>query len=761
MKIKVADHSGFCFGVENAISKAKNEAKKLSKGRRIFSFGPLIHNKRVIEDLQALGIEVAQNTDEFISTDAVIVRSHGIGKYFYDLAAEVGFQLIDATCPFVSRIQDLVHKAWQEGKAVIIVGNKNHPEVKGINGWCDNTALVISDPQEALLALEEGLDRSLEYLLVAQTTMRLEIFNEIVDLLKDGGLDLDIKNTICSATKKRQEACAGLAKNSDVMIVVGDENSSNTRKLVEISEKYCRKTIFVENAEKLPLKRLSKYNRIGIAAGASTPEYAIKEVITRMSENSKDARLMEQYMDEIEKSLKMPRGGELVSGTVLAVRDDEIVVNLGRKKDGIIPESEVKLEEGQTLKDLFKVGDEIDAKVLKTDDGDGTILLSRRKLEVTVHWAELAEALENKETVTVKVARQVKGGVIAFYKEVQGFIPMSQLSDRYVEDASIFIGEELDVKVSRVDQRKSRAVFSHKERIMEEKQKLLDEIWETLNIGDIVQGKVMRFTDYGAFVDIGGIDGLLHISEISWSKLKHPKEVLSLGEEINVKILNMNREKGKISLGLKQTQPEPWSIVDEKFTVGEVVPGKVVQIKEYGCFVEISPGIDGLVHISEISNKRVGNIHEVLTVGQKLETKILDIDKENRRISLSIKEAMGDAFAPKTQEEKEREAKEMEAQAKAKTEEAKAEDEENQDSTPEPEVEADQAPEARQEEVEEIDSKDSKSDDASQAEADELENPAGEEADQVEGASDEEQSTDEEASATEEAEESKDESDKE
>lgn len=705
MKISVADHSGFCFGVENAISKAKREVETLQGDERIFSFGPLIHNKRVIADLENMGIQVSENMDDFKSGDAVIIRSHGIGEQFYEKAEELGLNLIDATCPFVIRIHQLVKEAHDQGKGIIIIGNKDHPEVHGISGWSGDDAIVISDAEEAETALSEKLDKDVDYLVVSQTTMRLEVFNSIVEVLTAAGLNLDVKNTICSATKKRQEGCAKLAKNSDLMIVVGDVNSSNTRKLVEISRKYCRNTIFIENAGEIPLKSLSKYNRIGIAAGASTPEYAIKEVIIRMSENSQDARLMEQYMDEIEKSLKMPRSGELVSGKVLAVRDDEVVVNLGRKKDGIIPVSEVKLEEGQTLKDLFKVGDEIDAKVLRTDDGDGTILLSRRKLEVTVHWAELAEALENKETVTVKVARQVKGGVIAFYKEVQGFIPMSQLSDRYVEDASIFIGEDLDVKVSRVDQRKSRAVFSHKERIMEEKQKLLDEIWETLNVGDIVQGKVMRFTDYGAFVDIGGIDGLLHISEISWSKLKHPKEVLSLGEEINVKILSLNREKGKISLGLKQTQPEPWSVVDETFSVGEIVEGKIVQIKEYGCFVEIAPGIDGLVHISEISNKRVGNIHEVLTVGQKLQIKILDIDKDNRRISLSIKEAMGDAFAPKTQEEKE-EAKELEAEAEAEVEaEAKAETEAVADAEAEAkaevEAEAEEAVEEKEPETEE------------------------------------------------------------
>ena len=289
---------------------------------------------------------------------------------------------------------------------------------------------------------------------------------------------------------------------------------------------------------------------------------------------------------------------------------------------------------------MFKDGDEIQAKVIKTDDGDGVILLSKKKLEINEHWNEINEALENKTAISVKVVRQVKGGVIASYKEVTGFIPLSQLSDRFVENADEFMGQTLDVKVSRVDMKRGRAVFSHKAVLAEEKQKKIDEIWNSLNVDDVVEGTVMRFTDYGAFVDLGGIDGLLHISEISWGKLKHPKEVLQIGDKVKVKILSMNAEKGKISLGLKQTTPEPWSVIDEKYYVGEIVSGKVVQIKEYGAFVELEPGLDGLVHISEVANKRVENIADELEVGQAVDAKILDIDTERKRISLSIKQAL-------------------------------------------------------------------------------------------------------------------------
>lgn len=359
---------------------------------------------------------------------------------------------------------------------------------------------------------------------------------------------------------------------------------------------------------------------------------------------------MMDLMDDIEKSLRLPRVGEIVNGKVHQVTEKEVIVNMGCKKDGVIPREEVTLEGDQKLTDLFKDGDEIQAKVIKTDDGDGVILLSKKKLEINEHWNEVNEAFENKTVISVKVVRQVNGGVIAAYKEVTGFIPLSQLSDKFVENADEFMGQTLDVKVTRVDMKKGRAVFSHKIVLAEEKQKKIDAIWNSLHVDDVVEGTVMRFTDYGAFIDLGGIDGLLHISEISWGKLKHPKEVLQIGDKVKVKILSMNAEKGKISLGLKQTTPEPWSVINEKYHVGEIVSGKVVQIKEYGAFVELEPGLDGLVHISEVANKRVGNIAEELSVGQAVEAKILDIDTERKRISLSIKQALEENFEENEEE---------------------------------------------------------------------------------------------------------------
>ncbi len=697
-KIKVAKHSGFCFGVREAIKKTED---LLGVNGEIYTCGPLIHNRTVTDDLCNRGLRIVDKLSDVKEGSVLVIRSHGESEGFHEEAQKMGLKIIDATCPYVSKIHRLVKKAQEEGRNVVVIGDANHPEVKGIVGWTGGNAKVINSLEEAQ-ALK--LDK---ITLVAQTTITGALWDSIADYLEKSTADLVALRTICSATDQRQRSCAELAANSDIMIVIGDRNSANSRKLYEIAHKNCKNTFFVENKGDLPLKEIQLCDRIGVAAGASTPERIIKEVISTMSEaitenkevlveeaveeveteevqaeeiagtaeeaveevveevveeaveevaeevaeekvaveevveeEVKPTNPMENFMDEIDKQMILPNRGETVEGEIVHVSDREIVVNLGCKKDGIIPKEELVLEDDKELTELFKAGDTIQAKVIKTDDGEGNILLSKKKLVINEHWDEIAEALEGKTVVNAKVVREVKGGVIAVYKEVSGFIPMSQLADRYVEKADEFIGKTLPVKVSKVDQRKNKAVFSHKAYLLEEKQKRVQEIWEALTVGDIVEGTVMRFTDYGAFVDIGGIDGLLHISEISWGKLKHPQEVLTIGDTIDVKILSMNSEKGKISLGYKQTQPEPWQVIDEKYKVEQVIDGTVVQIKEYGAFVELEPGLDGLVHISEIAHKRVTNIQDELSVGQKVKAKILEIDKDRRRISLSIKETI-------------------------------------------------------------------------------------------------------------------------
>ena len=645
MKITLAEHSGFCFGVKEALKKAEQTIEE-NKGKdvRIYTCGPLIHNKSVTDELQNKGLGIVGCPEEAEEGSIVIVRSHGEPQDFYERAKARSIQIVDATCPFVKRIQQLVREAKDKGFHIVVVGDRNHPEVIGINGWCNNEASVVSSLEDAKSVSEERL------FIVAQTTITAELFNEIVSFFEKEKKEIIVHNTICKATEERQKSCMETAIDSDLMVIIGGSDSSNSKKLYEIAKKYCGNTYFIENKETLPLKEVEKCNRIGIAAGASTPERIIKEVIATMSElfteNKKD-NMMHDLMDEIEKSLRLPRSGEIVTGEVIQVSNREIVVNLGCKKDGIIPRDEFTLEGDQELTDLFKEGDEIQAKVLKTDDGDGNILLSKKKLEVNEHWDEINNALENKSFVNAKIVKEVKGGVIAVYKEVSGFIPLSQLSDKFIDKADEFIGKTVPVRVTRVDQKRNKVVFSHKAYLSEERQKKVQEIWDSLNVGDVVDGTVMRFTEYGAFVDIGGIDGLLHISEISWGKLKHPQEALKIGEKVQVKILSMNTEKGKISLGLKQNRPEPWTVIDEKYQIGQVISGRIVQIKDYGAFVELEPGLDGLVHISEIAYKRVTNIADEISVGQEVTAKILEIDKDRKRISLSIKETL----EPPAQEE--------------------------------------------------------------------------------------------------------------
>lgn len=639
-EILTAANSGFCFGVKQAIEKTEEEIRRKAESSspgRIYTWGPLIHNKTVTDGLKEKGVSILDSLENVKPEDVIIVRSHGETKEFFEKARARNCKIIDATCPFVKKIQQLAENAHRKGKQVVIVGDRLHPEVKGINGWCDNSAITVNSVEDAEGVLENH-NRNL-FFLVAQTTIKKELLDAVIRVFETNNVHVEVNNTICNATALRQKSCAELAEICDAMLIIGGRESSNTGKLFEISEKKCKKTFFVEKIEDLPLHQIAKCNKIGIAAGASTPECVIKEVIATMSEKKEMSmeELLATEAYDLDGAMRLPRLNEVVNGTVHQVTENGIIVDMGCKKDGIIPKEEVTLEGDQKLTDLFKAGDEIQAKVVKTDDGEGVITLSKKKLEVNEHWNEINDALENKTTITVKVLRQVNGGVIAAYKEVSGFIPLSQLSDKYVENADEFIGKELPVKVTRVDLKRGRTVFSHKAILDEEKKKQIEAVWNSLNVGDVVEGTVMRFTDYGAFVDLGGIDGLLHISEISWGKLKHPQEVLQIGDRVKVKILSMNEEKGKISLGLKQTTPEPWSVIEEKYQVGQVVTGKVVQIKEYGAFVELEPGLDGLVHISEVAHKRVNDIAEELTLGQTVEAKILEIDTERKRISLSIK----------------------------------------------------------------------------------------------------------------------------
>ncbi|MBQ4339973.1 MAG: bifunctional 4-hydroxy-3-methylbut-2-enyl diphosphate reductase/30S ribosomal protein S1 [Firmicutes bacterium] len=645
MNIEVAKNSGFCFGVKRAVDKTYSLIEQYKGTQRmIFTYGPLIHNETVVKELEDQGVFSVETLEEVPEGSVVLIRSHGVSFDVYKKAEELGIVLEDATCPFVEKIHKIVEEESGNGRSVIIVGNEDHPEVIGIRGWCRNKVFVVRDKNDLQKLIKEGKIIDGDHSVVAQTTIKIKDFEEVVDVLIQNGTSVKSFCTVCNATKERQDSCEETAKKSDIMLVIGSRSSSNTMKLYEIAGKNCKKSYLIETIEDLPLNEVEKCGTIGIAAGASAPECIIKEVIATMSEfiteNGLEQNEMLAYMEDIEKALRLPGRGEIVTGEIIAVSEREIVVNLGCKKDGIIPKDEVSLEPGQKLSDVFKAGEQIEAKVVKTKDDDGNILLSKKKLEVNEHWNEVNEALDNKTVVNAKVTGKVKGGVIATFKEVSGFIPLSQLSDKFTEEVDEFIGKTIPVKVIQTNPKRNRAVFSHRAVLMEEKAKKTEAFWNSIEVDDIVDGVVKRFTDYGAFVDIGGVDGLLHISEISWGKIKKPQDVLELEQPVKVKILSMNKEKGKISLGLKQTMPEPWENIEAKYQVGDIIEGKVVQLKDYGAFIEIEPGLDGLVHISEIAYKRVANPANEIEIGQTVNAKILDIDTEKKRISLSIKETL-------------------------------------------------------------------------------------------------------------------------
>lgn len=641
MEIIVAEHSGFCFGVKEAINKTFHAADEI-KNRKIFTFGPLIHNSQVIDQLQLLGIESIDSLEQKRDS-TIIIRSHGVPLHFYDDAQNHNVQLIDATCPFVRKVQNIVKEYYLKGYRIVIIGDPHHPEVIGINGWCDNQAFIVQDEQGA-----SDIPNCEKICVVAQTTITQDLWDIITKILESKTTVLEKFNTICIATKERQTSCAQVASQVDAMIVIGGHHSSNTQKLVQISKKYCKNTYHIETVEELPMNKIIHMKKIGITAGASTPDWIIKEVIDKMNTADQHNNEMMNMMEEIENSLRVPRRGQTVKGKVIHVTDTEIVVNIGYKSDGIIPKGEISNDPTINPREVAQEGDDIDVYVIKTDDGEGNLLLSKKRVDSEKGWDILEEANNEGKIIPVKVVEVVKGGVIAVYAEIRGFIPASQLSDSYVEDMQAFVGKTLDAKIIDLNKAKKKVVFSRKAIIEQENAKKRTLLWRNIDKGSIIEGEVKRLTNFGAFVDIGGIDGLVHISDLTWGRVGHPSEVVQIGDKIKVKVIDFDQDKNKVSLSLKLTTPEPWTAVDEKYHVGDIVQGKVVRLADFGAFVELEPGLDGLVHISQISDKHISKPSQEVHVGQIVDVKLLEINKESKRISLSMKEAKADHLNEET-----------------------------------------------------------------------------------------------------------------
>ena len=627
MKIIVAEHAGFCFGVEKAVNAAERAVRE-ANNKVIYSLGPLVHNPQVVAKFEKRGLKVAEDIDG-LDGEKVIIRAHGIPKDIEEEAKNLGIELIDGTCPYVKAVHKRVKKYKNDGYKIIIIGDKNHPEIIGINGWCDNEGIIINTEEEAM-----KLPNYDKVCIVSQTTNTMSKFEKITAILKNKGNKVEIFNTICSATSLRQNSAMELSKQVDAMVVIGGYHSSNTNKLVEVSKRYCENVYHIENFKDLPLQELRKFNTIGITAGASTPDWIIKEVIDTMDNINNDNEIMEA----IENSLVRIQRGDVLKGKVIYVTENEVMVNINYKSDGIIIKEELSNDPDINPKDLFSEGDEIEVYVVRLDDGEGNVVLSTKRIEIIKNWEKLAEAYENKEEVECKVLKNVKGGLSILVKGIVGFMPASQISVKYVEDLSSYKGKTLKAKIIDFDQEKRRVILSSRkieEEILEQKR---NELWNSMEIGKIITGRVARLTDFGAFVDLGGLDGLIHISDLSWFRINHPSEVVSVDEEVEVEILDFNRERNRISLGLKQTLPKPWDIFIEKREVGDKVLGKVVNMLDFGAFVRLEEGVDGLVHVSQISREHVNKPSDVLEIGQEVTVKIIDIDEEKKRISLSMKE---------------------------------------------------------------------------------------------------------------------------
>jgi len=632
MPLEVAAHAGFCMGVRRAVEMAEQAARDEIPS---CTLGDLIHNPAVVAGLEAKGLASVHSVEE-ANGRRVLIRSHGVSRDIMRQLEEKGCEVLDLTCPFVDRMHRIVDESSRDGTPVILVGEREHPEVQGTAGWAHGEVWFVALPEEA-----ESLPEAERAIAVSQTTFPPEKWEAVLAVLRKKIPGLEAHCTICSATEIRQKEAADLATRMDAMIVVGGRNSANTRKLFDVCKSRCGRTILVESAAEIPPAFANKDSeKIGITAGASTPSDLLKEVVTRMSdmENKDLTPTAEEenhndFMAEVESTLVRIRPGQTLTGKVVQITEDEVCVSIGYKADGLIKRTDLVDQD-------VKLDDEIEVEVVKVNDGEGNVLLSQRNIVNRKAWDALMEKYEAGEYVDAVGKEAVKGGLIADIGGVRAFVPASQLSQRYVEKIADFVGKDMKLKIIEVDKAKKRVVASRKAVVAEESAAKKKEAWEKLEEGIVIHGIVRRLTDFGAFVDVGGVDGLIHITDLSWGRIKHPSEVVKPNQEVDVKVLSLDREKERIQLGYKQLQPHPWENAVEKYPEGAIVDGKVVRITDFGAFVELEAGLDGLVHISQCATTRVAKVEDAVKVGEEVKVKVLGVDPEKKRISLSIRQVL-------------------------------------------------------------------------------------------------------------------------
>jgi len=656
VKIIVAKEAGFCFGVKRVIELAYNNIN-----HNTYSLGPLIHNPQVIADLEKNGIKTITNLNDLESGSNVIIRSHGVGPQVFEQANEYSLNIIDGTCPFVKKAQKLARTLCEDGYRVIVVGDKNHPEVQGIKDWAENV-YIIANLDEA-----KALPEMNRVGVLAQTTLPEKTFREIVNYLKGRIVDFRVHNTICRATHSRQQAAKQLAPNVDMMVVIGGYNSANTGKLVDLCREIGTPTIHIEQASELQPSMFNEVKTVGVSAGASTPDRIIEEVVLKMVEFSdeKNNEVQEETVaenvddtsvavneetevqsvpeeEQIVTSVSTFQKGDIITGTVVQIDEEQILVDVGGKSEGIVPKGEISAT-GETVE--LKPGDEIEVFVIKPENEEGHPILSKRRADRRKAWESIEDAFEKNIELEGTAVEVVKGGILVDVG-IRGFVPASLVERGYVENLEEYIGKTLRLKIIELEKGKNKVVLSQKAVLDEEFEQKKQETWDDIEIGQVKKGIVRRLTDFGAFIDIGGVDGLLHVSEISWGRVDHPKDVLQENQEVDVVVLGVDKNTEKVSLGLKQLQENPWKTASDKYPVNTIVKGKVLRIAPFGAFVEVEPGVEGLVHISQLATDHVEKTEDIVSVGQIVEA---------QRMSLSIKDALPKKPSPPKKKEDKRE----------------------------------------------------------------------------------------------------------
>ena len=663
VEIVVAKEAGFCFGVKRAIELAY----KHIESNNTYSYGPLIHNPQVIADLEAKGVKSIEDIEDLKPGAKLIIRSHGVGPQIFKNAQNMDLDIVDGTCPFVSKAQEIAHKLYKDGYNVIIVGDKNHPEVQGIRDWAQHAYIVANLDEVKVLPEMDKVG------ILAQTTLPEKNFLNIVEFLEDRVKDIKVHNTICRATHVRQLSAKELAPKVDLMVVIGGYNSANTGKLVDLCRDIGTLTIHIEYAHELRAGIFDGIKIVGVTAGASTPDWIIEEVVLKMvelsndqnkevqeeaaAENNDTSTAVSEEVDAQEsinilEEANIPSAatfekGDIITGIIAQINEDQILVDVGGKSEGIIPKGEISAT-GDVV-DL-KPGDEIQVFVIKSENEEGHPILSKRRADRRMAWEKIEDAFEKNMEMTGKAVEVVKGGILVDIG-IRGFVPASLVERGYVENLEEYIGKELRVKIIELDKVKNKVVLSQKLILDEEFDKQKQATWSNIEAGQVKKGIVRRITDFGAFIDIGGVDGLLHVSEISWGRIDHPKDVLQEDQEVEIVILGVNKETEKVSLGLKQLQDNPWKVATAKYPVGSIVKGKVLRIAPFGAFVEIEPGVEGLVHISQLSEEHVEKTEDALSVGDEVEVKVLSVDTEVQKMSLSVKDAQPKKPAPQKKKE--------------------------------------------------------------------------------------------------------------